>query len=305
MKSKPRILAASKIHESALKKAREFADVDVKPDLTEDQLVGMICDYDAILVRSKPKVTKQIIEAGKKLKVIGRAGVGLDNVDKDAAKAKGIEVVNSPEAATVSVAEHAIGLMLALMRHIPRGDRLMRSGGWDRKMMGNELNGKTLGLIGFGRIGREVALRASAFGMRIIVSDPIMTSEDAREFDAELLDLPELLKRADIVSMHVPALPTTKDLINDKTIALMKPTAILINTARGHCVDEDALFRALKDNRLRGAALDVYKSEPPQGSPLLTLENIVLVPHFGANTEEGQVTAGMVIVEKVKHILTK
>jgi D-3-phosphoglycerate dehydrogenase / 2-oxoglutarate reductase len=302
---KPKILVASKIHESALKKAREFAEVDVKADFTEDQLAEAIGGYDAIMVRSKPKVTKRIIDSGSRLKVIGRAGVGLDNVDRDAAKAKGIEVVNSPEASTVSVAEHAMGLMLAVMRHIPKGDRLMRGGGWDRKLMGNELYGKTLGLVGFGRIGREVALRARAFGMRIIICDPIMTSEDAKEFNATLVESDELFKRADVVSLHVPALPSTKDIVNERTLSLMKPTAVIVNTARGHCVDEDALYKALKEGKIRGAGLDVYKAEPPQGSPLLQLDNVVLVPHFGANTDEGQIAAGMVVVEKIKHILGK
>jgi D-3-phosphoglycerate dehydrogenase / 2-oxoglutarate reductase len=302
---KPKILAASKIHDSALKAARAFADVDVKPELSEDELAGIIGEYDAILVRSKPKVTKKIIDAGKRLKVIGRAGVGLDNVDRDAAKAKGIAVVNSPEASTISVAEHAMALTLALLRHIPKAERSLREGKWERKMMGSELFGKTLGLIGFGRIGREVALRAKAFGMTIVASDPLLTAEEARKYDTELVDLDTLLKRADVVSIHVPVLPTTKDIINEKTLALMKPTAVIINTARGHAVDEEALYRALKENRIMGAALDVYKNEPPTGSPLLTLENIVVVPHLGANTNEGQIKAGMVVVEKVKHILVK
>jgi len=302
---KPKILAVSKIHESALRKAQEFADVDVKLDMTEEQLVGIVDKYDAILVRSKPKITKAMIDAGKNLKVIGRAGVGLDNVDKEAAKAKGVEVVNSPEAATVSVAEHAMALMLALLRHIPKAERKLREGNWDRKIMGTELYGKTLGLIGFGRIGKEVSLRARAFGMKIIVSDPIMTSEDAREFNAELVSTEELVKTADIISLHVPVLPTTKDIINEKTLAMMKPTAVIINTARGHAIDEDALYKALKENKIAGAALDVYKTEPPTGSPLLTLDNIVVVPHMGANTNEGQVTAGMVVVEKIRKILVK
>jgi len=302
---KPKVLAVSKIHESALKKAREFADVDVRLDLSEDELAGIVGEYDAIMVRSKPKITKKVIDAGKKLRVIGRAGVGLDNVDREAAKARGIEVVNSPEASTISVAEHAMALMLSLMRHIPKGHIMVKAGGWDRKMMGNELFGKTLGLIGFGRIGREVAMRAKAFGMRIIAYDPMLTSEDTREYDADLVELDELFKSADVISIHVPALPATKDIVNERTLGLMKPTAILVNTARGHCVDEDALYKALKENRIRGAALDVYKNEPPAGCPLLTLDNVVLVPHFGANTDEGQIEAGKVIAEKIKHILAK
>lgn len=302
---KPRILSASKIHDSALAKAREFADVDVKPELTEDELVGVIGGYDAILVRSKPKVTRRVIEAGGRLKVIGRAGVGLDNVDRDAAKERGVEVVNSPEASTISVAEHAFALMLCLLRHIPKAERGLRQGLWDRKIMGSELYGKTLGLIGFGRIGREVALRARAFGMKVVAYDPMLTSEDAREFNAKLMELDDLMRGADVISIHVPALPATRDLINDRTLSLMKPTAVLINTARGHAVDEDALYRALKEKKIAGAALDVYKNEPPTGSPLLALDNIVVVPHLGANTNEGQVNAGLVVVEKVKHILVK
>jgi D-3-phosphoglycerate dehydrogenase / 2-oxoglutarate reductase len=302
---KLKLLAVSKIHESALKKAREFAEVDVKLDLQEDELASIVGGYDAIMVRSKPKITKKVIDAGKRLKVIGRAGVGLDNVDKEAAKANGVEVVNSPEAATISVAEHTMGLMLALMRHIPKGHQLMKGGGWDRKMMGNELYDKTIGLIGFGRIGKEVSMRARAFGMKIIAYDPLLTSEDAREYDAELLELDDLFKRADVISIHVPAIPATKDIVNERTLAMMKPTAIIVNTARGHCIDEDALYKALKENKIRGAALDVYKTEPPTGSPLLSLDNIVLVPHFGANTDEGQIAAGMVVVEKIKHILSK
>jgi D-3-phosphoglycerate dehydrogenase len=258
------------------------------------------------MVRSKPKVTKEMIKAGRKLKVIGRAGVGLDNIDVEAAKAAGIQVVNSPEASSISVAEHAIGLMIALLRHIPKAERSMREGKWERKnFMGNELYGKTIGLVGFGRIGREVALRAEAFGMKVLAYDPALTSEDTREYNANLVELDELLRKSDIVSLHVPALPSTKDLINPERLALMKPTAVLINTSRGHAVDEDALYAALKEKRILGAALDVYKNEPPEGSPLLGLDNILLVPHLGANTDEAQINAGMVVVEKIKHILCK
>jgi D-3-phosphoglycerate dehydrogenase len=303
---KPRILAASKIHDSALSKAREFADVDVKTGLGEDELVGVIAEYDAIMVRSKPNVTKAVIEAGKKLKVIGRAGVGLDNVDLAAAKAKGVEVVNSPEASSISVAEHAIGLMISLLRHVPKAERSLRDGRWERKsFVGNELCGKTLGLVGFGRIGREVAMRAQAFGMKIIAADPNITSEDTREYNAELVELANLLKTADVVSLHVPAIPATRDMINGKRLALMKPTAVLVNTSRGHAIDEEALHKVLSTGKIAGAALDVYKNEPPEGSPLLGLDNIIVVPHLGANTDEAQINAGTVVVEKIKHHLTK
>jgi len=303
---KPRILAASKIHDKAIEKAKKFADIDVKAGLSEEELVGVIGEYDAIVVRSKPKVTKAIIDAGKKLKVIGRAGVGLDNIDKDAAKARDIQIVNSPEASTISVAEHAIGLMIAVMRKIPQAEIHVRQGKWERKsFIGNELYGKTLGILGFGRIGREVAMRAKAFGMEVIVFDPEITSEDAREYNAECCDIGEVLKKADIVSLHVPAIPSTKDLINAQNLSMMKPTAIVINTSRGHAIDEDALYEALKAGQIAGAALDVFKNEPPEGSSLLELPNIILVPHLGANTDEAQINAGTVVVEKIRNILTK
>ncbi|MFH1055834.1 MAG: hydroxyacid dehydrogenase [Candidatus Altiarchaeota archaeon] len=302
---KPRILDAGKIHESAVAKAREFADVDVKVGLEEDALAAIIGDYDAIMVRSKPKVTKKVIDAGTKLKIIARAGVGLDNVDKEAAKARNITVVNSPEASTISVAEHAFALLLALCRNITKGDKMMREGKWDRKMMGTELYGKTLGLVGFGRIGKEVASRAKAFGMKVIAADPIVKHEEAKALHVELVSLDTLFKTADVISLHVPAIPETKDIINEKTLAMMKPTALIVNTARGHAIDEDALYKALSEKKIAGAALDVYKKEPPEGSPLPTLENIVLVPHFGANTHEGQTRAGMVIVEKLRDYFAK
>lgn len=303
---KPKILAASKIHDKAVEKAREFADIDVKPGLTEDELAGAIGDYDAIIVRSKPKVTEKMILAGKKLKVIGRAGVGLDNIDLKAAEKARIQVVNSPEASTISVAEHAVGLMLAVMRKTHKAERSLREGKWERKsFVGNELYGKTLGLIGFGRIGREVAMRAKSFGMEVIAYDPALTSEDMREYNAEYAELDELLKRADVVSLHVPAIPATKDLINWERLKMMKPTAVLVNTSRGHAVDEEALHKVLKANGIAGAALDVYKNEPPEGSPLLGLDNILAVPHLGANTDEAQINAGTVVVEKIKHILSE
>ncbi len=301
---KPRILAASKIHESALQKARKFADVDLKTGLTDDELVGIMGEYDAVVVRSKPKITKAMIDAGKRLKVIGRAGVGLDNIDVEAAKAKGIKIVNSPEASTISVAEHAIGLMLAVLRQVPSARESMKAGKWDRKTyMGSELYGKTLGLIGFGKIGREVAKRALAFGMEVIISDPAVNAEEAKRHGASSVGLDDVFRKADVISLHVPALPTTKDIVNKGRIELMKPTAIIVNTSRGHAIDEDALAEALKAKRIRGAALDVYKSEPPEGSVLPTLENTVCVPHLGANTDEAQIRAGNVVIEKIGEIL--
>ncbi|MBU0762740.1 MAG: hydroxyacid dehydrogenase [Candidatus Altiarchaeota archaeon] len=302
---KARILAASKIHESALELAKEYAEVDVKTGLSEDELAKIMGDYDAIVVRSKPKVTKAMIDAGTKLKVIGRAGVGLDNVDKEAAAAKGVKVVNAPEASTISVAEHAIALMLSVYRDIPKARDSLKQGRWDRKLfMGCELYGKTLGLIGFGRIGKEVAKRARAFGMEVIVSDPAISSEDAKEYNAKCVEINEVFKTADIISIHVPALPTTKDLVNKERLAMMKPTAIIVNTSRGHAIDEDALYEALNEKKIKGAGLDVYKKEPLEGSPLPGLDNAVCVPHLGANTDEAQIMAGKIVIEKIREILT-
>ncbi len=296
---KPRILISDKLHEDAVALAREFADVDVEIGLTPEMLIQKIKGYDAIIVRSSTKVTKEVIDAST-LKIIGRAGVGLDNVDVTAARARGIEIVNSPESSTVSVAEHAIGLMIATLRNVPQADKSMRAGQWDRKKFsGNELYGKILGLIGFGRIGREVALRAKAFGMKILASDPAITSEDAKEFGAEFVALEELLRRSDVVSLHVPATDATRGMMNAERLKLMKPTAVVINTARGVVIDEAALYDALKNGTIKAAGLDVYAKEPPVDSPLMQLENIVLTPHLASGTSEAQKSAGTVVVEKV------
>lgn len=301
---KPKILAANKIHQKALKLAETFADVDVKTGLSEKELIDIIGEYDAIIIRSKPNVTGDIMKAGKKLKAIGRAGVGLDNVDLKTARELGIEVINSPEASTISVAEHAIGLMISLMRKIPQASQSLRNGNWDRKsFMGNELFGKKLGLLGFGRIGREVALRARAFGMDILVSDPIHTSEDAREYHAKLVEPDYLFSEADIISLHVPAIESTHNIINRRRLSLMKPDAVIVNTSRGHAVDEEVLFEFLKKKKIGGAALDVYKNEPPGDMPIFGLDNVVCVPHLGASTEEAQINAGTVVVEKIKKVL--
>lgn len=302
---KPKILIASKIHDDAIAEAEKFADVDLITGLSQEDLVGKIKGYAAIIIRSKPNVTAEVIKASS-LKVIGRAGVGLDNVDLEAAKENGIEVVNSPEASTISVAEHVFGLMLAIVRKIPHGDRHVREGKWERKnFIGNELYGKTIGIIGFGRIGREVAQRAYAFGMIILAYDPVITHEDARENNAKLAELDELLKNSDIVTLHVPLTDSTRGLINAEKFKLMKDSAIIINTARGPVIDEKALIKALKDGQISGAALDVYENEPPEGSELLKLENVVLVPHIAASTDEAQKNAGMVVVDKIKNILVK
>jgi D-3-phosphoglycerate dehydrogenase len=303
---KPKVLIADKIHSDAVKELKKHVEADTDFEITPEDLVKKIHEYDGIIVRSRSKVTKEVIEAGKKLKVIARAGVGLDNVDVEAAKAKGIQVYNAPESLTISVAELAVCLMIAVSRNIGFAHHSMREGRWEKKKcVGMELYGKTLGLVGFGRIGREVALRARAMGMTIITSDPAMTIEDAREYNAELVEVEDLLKRADIVSLHIPANEKTKGFMNKERIGLMKKTAYLINTARGAVIDETALIDALKNGVIRGAALDVYEKEPLEASELSKLDNVILTPHIGGGTEDAQRTAGMIVAEKVNAFFAK
>jgi D-3-phosphoglycerate dehydrogenase len=301
---KPKILITDKIDESAIEEARKFADVTTDFGAPEEKIINEIPKYDALIVRSGTQVTKNIIAASN-LKVIGRAGVGLDNIDLNAAKEKNVVVVNAPESLTIAVTELTFGLMISLMRNIVKGDKSLREKRWDRsKFMGNELYGKTIGIVGFGRIGREVADRANAFGMKVITYDPYATVEDARESNAKLvIEIDELLKNSDVISVHAPLTPQTKHLINAEKLKLMKNSAVLVNIARGGLVDTNALIDALKNKKIAGAALDVFETEPLGESPLLELENVVLTPHLGASSAEAQVVAGTIVVEKIKNIL--
>lgn len=299
-----KILVAAPLHEKALEKLRSAGFQIVYEEYpSEDRLVELIKDVEAIIVRSKPKVSRRVIEAAEKLKVIARAGVGLDNIDLDAANEKGIQVFNAPAAPTQSVAELAIGLMIDVLRKIAFADRKMREGVWAKKQcLGHELRGKVLGIIGMGRIGTAVARIAyHGFGMKIIYYDVRRCPKDVeKELDAKCVDLETLLKTADIVSIHVPLVPSTKHLINEEKLRLMKKSAILINTARGGVVDTDALVKALKEGWIAGAGLDVFEEEPlPPNHPLTKLDNVVLTPHIGANTVEAQERAGIEVVEKI------
>ncbi len=298
---KPKILITDRIHESAIKEAKKFADVDLDIGCSNENLVKKIGEYDALIVRSATKVTKDVINASN-LKIMGRAGVGLDNIDVDAANKKGIKIVNSPEAPTIAVTELVFASILALMRNIIPADRTIREGRWEKNLFrGNEVYGKIMGIVGFGRIGKEVAIRARAFGMRIMAYDPNITKEDAREFNAEQVELNTLLKNSDIITIHVPLTEETRGLINEGRLKLMKKSAIIVNAARGGVVDEKALYSALKERGIGGAALDVFENEPPVGSPLLTLDNVVLTPHLGASTEEAQINSGTIVVEKIRN----
>ncbi len=298
---RPRIIITDKIHKRAIEEAQSFADVELAFGISHDDLLEKIRGFDAIIVRSATKVTREIIEAGD-LKIVGRAGVGLDNIDLTAANEKNISIVNSPEASTIAVAEIALGSLLCLMRNIHHAHRSMSEGRWDRsKFTGNELYSKTLGVIGFGRIGREVSDRARAFGMKVLAYDPQMTSEDARENDCEFAEVNEILQKADVVTVHVPLTARTKDLINKDNISTMKSEAVIVNIARGGIVNENDLYLALKEKKIKGAVLDVYTCEPPKDNLFAELDNVVLTPHLGASTDEAQINAGMVVVEKIKN----
>jgi len=260
--------------------------------------------YDALIVRGKTKVTAQVIEKGKNLKVVGRAGVGVDNVDLAAASKRKIAVVNAPTGSTVSVAELAIGHMLSLARKLPTADKSIKSGKWEKKaFMGTELSGKTLGLLGSGRIGTEVAKRAQAFGMKTIAHDPYLPPAIAQQNKIELVNKGSLFAESDFLSIHTALTPETKGMVGPQELAAMKKTAFLINCARGEVVQEKALAEALKSGKIAGAALDVFENEPPTGSPLLALDNVFMTPHIGASTREAQFRAGMTIVDQVDMVL--
>ncbi len=274
--------------------------VDEKPGLPPEELIKTIPDYDAIIVRSATKVTKEVIAAGKNLKVIGRAGVGLDNVDKDAAKARNIKVVNTPAATSISVAELSLGLMLSAARMLPQASISTKAGKWEKKKFhGFELYGKTLGLIGIGRIGTELAKRARAMGMRVIAVDPAVNRHDY----AEMVDLDTVLRESDYISLHIPKTPETTHILNKAAFAKMKQGVVIINCARGGVVDEDALYDAIVQGKVRVAALDVYETEPAKEHKLFSLEQVIATPHIGAQTEEGQYRAGVQIAELVQQAL--
>jgi D-3-phosphoglycerate dehydrogenase len=299
-----KILVSDPLAEEGIKileKENDFK-VDIKPKLPPEELKKIIKDYDALIVRSETKVTQDIISNAEKLKIIGRAGVGLDNVDVDAASKKGIIVMNAPAGNTISTAEHTISLMLALSRNIPQAYMSMREGKWDRKkFMGTELYNKTLGVVGLGRIGTEVAKRALSFKMKVLGYDPYLSEERAKKTDIELVDLKTLLKQSDYITVHTPLTDETKHIIGKEEFKIMKAGARIINCARGGIIDEKALDEALESGKVAGAALDVYEKEPPPpDSSLLKRDNVVTTPHLGASTEEAQVNVSVDIAESVR-----
>ena len=283
-------------------------DCTFAPDLWQhpDELYSIIGNYKALMVRNQTQVTRELISAAKNLQVIGRAGVGLDNVDVQAASERGIVVALTPEQNANSVAELTIGLILALARKIPAADRDTKAGGWKRQhFTGSEILGKKLGVVGFGRIGVSTANKARALGMDIVAYDPFVDADSlkAMEARAEMTSLENVLQQADFISCHLPATKSTLNLFDESRFALMKPSAFFINTSRGEVVNEAALLQALQENKIAGAALDVRTQEPPEHSPLAKMDNVILLPHLGAFTREGQVRVVTAICKDVAAVL--
>lgn len=272
--------------------------------LDRDELIQALSDADAAIVRSGTTLDAEVLEAAKRLRVIARAGVGVDNIDLNAATRKGIAIVNTPTGNTVAAAEHAMAMLLALARRIPAADAALKSGRWEKKQsIGRQLYRKTLGIIGLGKIGREMAKRARAFEMTIIAYDPFVPAERVRELGAEPVELEELLRRADVVSLHAALTEQSRGMIGARELALMKPSALLVNCARGGLVDEEALLAALREGRIAGAALDVFESEPEPNPELVRLANVVATPHVAASTEEAQAEVAREAVEQVLEVL--
>jgi len=297
-----KILITDPLAEEGIERLRceEGFEVRKKVGLKEEELINLIADYHALIIRSETKVTARVIEAARNLKVIGRAGTGVDNIDIESATKKGIVVMNAPEGNTISAAEHTISMMLALSRNIPQANASLKRGEWDRKkFMGTEVYGKTLGIIGLGRIGREVARRAQGLKMRVVAYDPFISKEKAEEMGVCLLSLEELLPQVDFLSIHTPLTSQTRGLIGEREISLMKRGVRIINCARGGIIQEDALYQALKAGKIKGAALDVFEKGKPFDSPLLKLDSVILTPHLGASTEEAQKRVAMDIATQV------
>ncbi|MFW6131173.1 MAG: hydroxyacid dehydrogenase [Candidatus Aminicenantaceae bacterium] len=295
-----KILIADALSPEALEELQSVQDfeVTVKTGMDEAEFVKTIPDYNAVVVRSATKVTQNVINAASNLELIVRAGIGLDNIDLSAAKEKGIQVANTPEATSISVAEHTLGLMLALVRNHGKANISMKEHKWEKKKLkGTELYKKTLGIIGSGRIGLEVAKRALAFGMRVIVFDivDIDTALDVKQVSFE-----ELLSESDIISLHIPLTEKTKHILSTEEFNKMKNGVMIVNAARGGTVDEKALLNALESGKVRAAAVDVFETEPPDDFSLIDHDNVIATPHIGAAAEEGQKRAGMDVVKKLK-----
>jgi D-3-phosphoglycerate dehydrogenase len=301
-----KVLVSDPIDQTGIDILSQVAQVDVRTGLPPAELKAIIGEYDALMIRSGTQVTADIIEAATKLRIIGRAGVGVDNVDVPAATKRGVIVVNSPEGNTIAAAEHALALMLSLSRHVPHAHASTMAGGWDRKTyVGNELYKKKLGVVGLGKIGSHVARVAKAMGMEVMAYDPFISAERAQQLQVRLMALPALFAEADYVSLHLPRTPETENLVNAELLATMKPTARIVNCARGGIVDEAALAEAVQNGVIGGAALDVYAKEPlAADSPLRGVsQRLILTPHLGASTEEAQENVAVDVAEQIRDVL--
>lgn len=302
-----KILITDSLAKEGIAKLRdEGFEVHERKDIREEELVKIIPEYAALIVRSGTKVTEKVINAALNMRIIGRAGTGLDNVDVDAATRRGIIVMNAPESNTMSAAEHTISMLLSLSRNIPQANFSLKKGIWNRKkFMGTEIYGKTLGIIGLGRIGSRVAKLAQGLGMKVMAYDPFCSREKAEEIGVTLCSLDEVLSQIDYLTVHTPLTEHTTGLIGDREFSLAKNGIRVVNCARGGVIDEDALFRALKNGKVKGAALDVFEKGKPFGSPLLELDSVIVTPHLGASTEEAQARVAQEIAAQVADALKK
>ena len=300
----PKVLITDNVDAEGIDLLQKNVPTDIKRGLSPDELIAIIGDYDALVVRSETKVTQPVIEAGRNLKVVARAGIGVDNIDLDAATRAGIAVVNAPIGNTVAAAEHTMALMLALARNVPQAYASMKAGQWQRSaFMGIEVRNKTLGIIGLGRVGSEVARRAASFGMRLIAFDPFVAPDFAARLGVATMPLEAVLAQADFITLHTPLTAGTTKLISGPQLAMMKPGARLINVARGELIDEDALLAALENDQLAGVALDVFTNEPPGDLPLLRHQKLMATPHLGASTQEAQREVAIEAAEQVIAVL--
>ncbi|MCZ7381656.1 MAG: phosphoglycerate dehydrogenase [Candidatus Methanoperedens sp.] len=299
-----KILVSDPISDQGIEILKKEFDVDIATGLPPAELIKRIGNYEALIVRSETQVTKDVINAGKKLKIIGRAGVGVDNIDVNTATERGIIVVNAPEGNTISAAEHTIAMMMAMSRNIPQANASLKSKKWDRKkFMGVEVRGKVLGVVGLGRIGAEVAKRAQGMEMNVLAYDPFISQERAAELGVELTTVEDIVRRADYITVHTPLTKETKDLISSKEFAIAKKGVRLINCARGGIINEEALAQAVKDGIVSGAAIDVFTKEPPFENPLLELDRVIMTPHLGASTEEAQINVAVSVAEQIVNAL--
>ena len=296
-----KVLITEKLSAAGLERLREHVQVDVRLGLTPDELAAAIGDYDALIVRSATKVDEGVLDRADNLKVVGRAGIGLDNVDVEVATRNGVLVVNAPQSNVISAAEHTMALLLAQARNVPQAHAGLTAGSWEReRWQGVELHGKTLGIIGLGRVGTLVAQRASAFGMRLVAYDPYVSPGRAAQMGVDLVDtVVEVCRRSDFLTIHLPKTPETTGILSARELDEVKPGVRIVNTARGGLIDEDALVAALKDGRVAGAAVDVFVAEPVTDHPLFALDNVVVTPHLGASTAEAQDKAGLAIAEQI------